>query len=238
MSAKDIIVKPIPKPKADEIIKKYHYSGKVVQNSNLNFGIFYRGKLLGAMSYGSPTNKRLMLPLVKDTKWSEMIELNRMALADVLPRFAESRAVAYSLKWLKKNTDIKWVISFADGTQCGHGTIYQASNFKLTKINENKAMYLLPNGEAVHNLSFSPALKGKYPNHMKANGITGKREYLEKFHKGYKKLKGYMYRYIYFIDKKAEQNFTGEYIPFSKIKELDIEMYKGEWINVERISEN
>ena len=40
-----------------------------------------------------------------------------------------------------------------------------------------------------------------------------------------------MYRYIYFLDKKAKENFTGEFIPFSKIKELDIEMYKGKWIN-------
>ena len=40
-----------------------------------------------------------------------------------------------------------------------------------------------------------------------------------------------MYRYVYFLNKDDEKNFTGEFIPFSKIKELDIEMYKGEWIN-------
>ena len=102
MSAKEIIVKPISKQLSDKIVKKYHYSGKVVQNSNLCFGVYYKGLLLGAMQFGSPTDKRRMLPLVKDTKWNEMIELNRMAFSDALPRFAESRAIAYSLKWIKK----------------------------------------------------------------------------------------------------------------------------------------
>ena len=46
------------------------------------------------MQFGSPTDKRKMLPLVAHTKWNEMIELNRMAFSDALPRFAESRAIS------------------------------------------------------------------------------------------------------------------------------------------------
>ena len=41
-------VKLIKKPLADSIIKKYHYSGKVVQNSKLNFGVYYDDVLEGA----------------------------------------------------------------------------------------------------------------------------------------------------------------------------------------------
>ena len=231
MSAKEIIVKPIDKPTADKIVKKYHYSGKVVQNSNLCFGVYYKGLLLGAMQFGSPTDKRKMLPLVKDTKWNEMIELNRMAFSDALPRFAESRAIAMAFKWMKKNSEIKWCISFADGCQCGHGTIYQASNFKLCQIKENKSMILLPDGSIHHDFSFRTSISGKFQKEMIQNKITSPKVYLDKFHNGWKPLKGYMYKYIYFIDRSIEKNFTGEYIPFSKIKELDIEMYKGEWIN-------
>jgi hypothetical protein len=40
-----------------------------------------------------------------------------------------------------------------------------------------------------------------------------------------------MYRYIYFLTKDAEKRYTGEIIPFAKIKELGIQMYKGEWVN-------
>jgi len=230
MSAKEIIIKPIPKPLADKIVKKYHYSGKVVQNSSLCFGIYYKGILMGAMQYGSPTDKRRMLPMVKDTLWNEMIELNRMAFSDALPRFAESRAIAYSLKWIKKNTGIKWVISFADGCQCGHGTIYQASNFKLCAIKKNTEIVMLPNGD-VTNFKTLNSTSSKYSKDKSDNECTSSTKYLDKCHKGWKKLNGYMYKYIYFLDKTAEKNFTGEFIPFSKIKELDIEMYKGEWIN-------
>lgn len=230
MSAKEIIIKPIDKPTADKVVKKYHYSGKVVQNSNLNFGVYYKGLLLGAMQFGSPTDKRKMLPLVKDTLWNEMIELNRMAFSDALPRFAESRAISLAFKWMKKNTPIKWCISFADGTQCGHGTIYQASNFYLTQIKENKSMIMLPDRSIHHDFSFRTSISGKFQKEMIKNKITNPKEYLDKFHNGWKPLKGYMYRYIYFLDKKAKENFTGEFIPFSKIKDLGIEMYKGEWV--------
>ena len=231
MSAKEIIVKPIDKPTSDKIVKKYHYSGKVVQNSNLCFGVYYKGLLLGAMQFGSPTDKRKMLPLVKDTKWNEMIELNRMAFSDALPRFAESRAIAMAFKWMKKNSGIKWCISFADGCQCGHGTIYQASNFKLCQIKENTTLIELPDGTKSHQLNFSMSRGGKYQSEMKECGIVNMVEFLDTKYKGWKKIKGYMYKYIYFIDPKAKENFTGQFIPFSKIKELDIEMYKGEWIN-------
>lgn len=227
MSAKEIIIKPIDKPTADKIVKKYHYSGKVVPNSSLNFGVFYKGLLLGAMQFGSPTVKEKMLPLVRFSKWDSLLELNRMAFSDALPRFAESRAIAMAFKWMKKNApQVKWIISFADGTQCGHGTIYQASNFYLTQIKENGSIYQLPNGKITHQISLRP---DNNPD-MRAKGYSSVKEYLDKEHKGYKKLIGYMYRYIYFLDNETKENFTGEFIPFSKIKELNIEMYKGEWV--------
>lgn len=229
MSAKDIIIKPIDKPTADKIVKKYHYSGKVVQNSNLCFGVYYKGLLLGAMQFGSPTDKRKMLPLVKDTKWNEMIELNRMAFSDALPRFAESRAIAMAFKWMKKNSEIKWCISFADGCQCGHGTIYQASNFYLCNIKKNTDIVELPNGVVTNFKSLNNS-SGKYFIEKQEVGEMSSTKFLDKKYKGWKKLQGYMYKYIYFIDPKAKENFTGQFIPFSKIKELGIEMYKGEWV--------
>ena len=42
-NAKDIIVKVIPSNIANPFIKKHHYSGKVVNNSTLHFGVWYRG---------------------------------------------------------------------------------------------------------------------------------------------------------------------------------------------------
>ena len=130
--AKEIILKVIPSDAANEFVKKHHYSGKFCMNSQLHFGCFLDKKLGGVMSYGCPIDKRKVIGIVKGTKWNEFLELNRMAFSDLLPKYSESRCIAISVKLLKKNAPhIKWVLSFADGTQCGDGTIYRASGFKL-----------------------------------------------------------------------------------------------------------
>jgi hypothetical protein len=147
--AKEIIVKVIPSKVANDFVKKWHYSGKVVNNSKLHFGAFLDGQLHGVMSFGSPIIKEPLLAVVKGTGWNEMLEINRMALDDYLPKNSESRCFSIAIKLLKKNAPhIKWILSFSDGTQCGDGTIYRASGFVLTSIKPTKDSWLLPNGES------------------------------------------------------------------------------------------
>ena len=43
-----------------------------------------------------------------------------------------------------------------------------------------------------------------------------------------------MYRYIYFLTKNAKKNFQGEFIPYSKIKEIGAEMVRGEWVDSQK----
>ena len=144
-SAKDVIVKPIKSSAANALVKRVHYSGKVVANSSLHFGAFLNGKLEGVMSFGSPMDKRKTLPLVKDTKWTGMLELNRMAFSDRLPRNSESRCMSIAFKLIRKYyPHIEWILSFSDGTQCGDGTIYRASGFVLTQVKENSSLYQTP----------------------------------------------------------------------------------------------
>lgn len=50
---KNIIIKVIPSKIANEFVKKHHYSGKVVNNSNLHFGAFLNNILHGVMSFGN-----------------------------------------------------------------------------------------------------------------------------------------------------------------------------------------
>lgn len=143
--AKDIILKPISAKDANALVKRVHYSGKVVQNSQVHIGVFYHGRLEGAMQFGPSLDKRKLIGLVEGTQWHNFIELNRMAFSDVLPRNSESRAISIAMKLLKQHApQIKWVISFADATQCGDGTIYRASGFVLTSIKENGQLYSLP----------------------------------------------------------------------------------------------
>tara|TARA_R100000655_G_scaffold140_2_gene703 strand:+ start:576 stop:1235 length:660 start_codon:yes stop_codon:yes gene_type:complete len=212
--AKEIIVKVIKSKTANDFVKRHHYSGKVVYMSNLHFGCFLDGKLHGVMSYGSPMDKRNVLPLVdsgiKDLnkRWNEMLELNRMAFDDYLPKYSESRCIAISIRLIKKNApQIKWLLSYSDATQCGDGTIYRASGFKLTQINKNGTIYKLANGQIVAKRGDS-----KY-------NFTGA-----------KPLKGFQNRYIYLIDKKLKINVP--IIPFNEIDKRGAGMYKGEKMTI------
>jgi len=207
--AKDIIIKVIPAKIASDFVKKHHYSGKVTNTSVLHFGCFLDGKLGGVLQYGNPIDKRNILNLVEtsnkgfNSKWNEMLELNRMAFSDFLPKFSESRCIAITIRMIKKNApQIKWILSFADGTQCGDGTIYRASGFKLTAINKNSTIYKLTSGET------------------SAKHGTSKKDF-----NGAEKLKGFQLRYILLIDKSSK--LTIPEIPFSKISEAGAGMYKG-----------
>lgn len=212
VSAKDIIVKPIKASAANELVKRVHYSGKVVINSNLHFGAFLNGKLEGAMSFGPPLVKRRVLPLVKDTAWNNMLELNRMAFSDILPRNSESRAMAIAFKLIKKYyPHIEWILAFSDGTQCGDGAIYRASGFVLTQIRENTGQRIdEKTGEVFCQVTFD----AHRPNE-------------KEYWRSLKKLAGFQLRYIYFLNKDARQRLTVPILPFSKIDEMGAGMYKG-----------
>ena len=213
--AKEIIVKVIPSKIANDFVKKHHYSGKVVPNSTLHFGAFLDGKLHGVMSYGSPMDKSKVLPLVQPSLWNEMLELNRMAFDDYLPKYSESRCIAISIKLIKKNAPhIKWILSFSDGTQCGDGTIYRASGFVLTSIKQNTGQRIdVKTGEVFSQVTFS----AHRPNQ-------------KDYWKQLKKLEGWQLRYIYLIDKTCK--ITVPILPFSKIDEMGAGMYKGEKVTL------
>jgi len=211
--AKEIIVKVIHSKIANEFVKKNHYSGKVVSNSTLHFGCFLDGRLHGVMSYGHCINKKGTINLVEGTGWNEFIELNRMAFDDYLPKFSESRCIAISIRLIKKNAPhVKWVISFADGTQCGDGTIYRASGFSLVSIVDNTALRVNPKtGEAMHVIQ---------AHHLKISSEF----------RSWKPFEGKQLKYIYLIDKSCK--ITVPILPFSKIDEMGAGMYKGEKITL------
>ena len=212
--AKEIIVKVINSKVANDFVKKTHYSGKVVPNSTLHFGCFLDNKLHGVMQYGPSINKKGTINLVEGTGWNEFIELNRMAFDDYLPKYSESRCIAISIKLIKKNApQIKWIISFADGTQCGDGTIYRASGFKLVGIVDNTALRMNPKtGEAMHVIQ---------AHHLKMSSEF----------RSWKPFKGKQLKYIYLIDKNMV--ITKEVLPFTEIDKQGAGMYKGEKITLQ-----
>ena len=231
VSAKDIVVKPITSQAANALVKRVHYSGKVVNNSTLHLGAYLNDKLEGVMSFGSPLDKRKVLPLVEGTSWNGMLELNRMAFSDRLPKNSESRCLAVAFRLIKKHyPHIDWILSFSDGTQCGDGTIYRASGFVLTQIKKNTQVWQSPQGKRFSRTSLTDGRSKKVQSEAKSmfDGFFGGGASMKPYaDAGWKPIEGYQLRYIYFLNPEAKKRLTVPILPFSKIDEMGARMYKG-----------
>ena len=212
------------------------------------------------MQFGPSLDKRKIQGLVRDTGWNNFLELNRMAFSDRLPRNSESRALGVAFRLIRKHyPHIEWIVSFADGTQCGDGTIYRAAGFVLTAIKKNNQVWIAPEGETFSRVSLTDGKskqqqqqakeivhrisKTKGPAIMRTMALkTGR---LKLNHAavnngassmkgyaaaGFKPLEGFQLRYIYFLNPAARARLITPEIPFSKIEEMGAGMYRGEKI--------
>lgn len=241
VSAKDIVVKPIKAAVANALVKRLHYSGKIVNNSQLHLGVYLNGRLEGAMQFGPSLDKRKLQGLVNGTIWNGFIELNRMAFSEALPRNSESRAISIAFRLIRKHyPNIEWVVSFADGAQCGDGTIYRASGFTLTGIKKNTSIWRAPNGESFAASSLEPGIGGslaikRAETISRTTATKGKelsasrgKSSMQRFKDvGFEPIPGYQLRYIYFLNPEARNRLTVPVLPFSKIDEMGAGMYKG-----------
>jgi hypothetical protein len=213
VDVKDITLKPLDSKTANAFVCKNHYSGKVTQNSQLHIGAYYAGALHGVMQFGPSIDKHKTSNLVTGTGFHNFLELNRMAFDDVLPRNAESRCLAIACKLIKKHApQVKWIISFADGCQCGDGTIYRAAGFLLTAVKRNSTMLLMPDGSVLADKALN--------NHPVYNSTYWKT-------RGAKPIAGYMMRYVKFIDLEWTSRLTVPVLPYTEIARLGASMYKG-----------
>lgn len=129
-----LVIRPVPKDVARELVIKGHYSHKWLASFGIhNFGIFREGSeadedCLGVASFGYMKTPRARV-CESSVPGGWMIELNRMWLDDALGKNAETILLGASFKLLRKvDPTIVAVQSFADG-RVGCGTIYKAANF-------------------------------------------------------------------------------------------------------------
>jgi len=215
-TAKALKLAPVAPAVAGALVKRLHYSGAVVRNSQLHLGVFWKGRLEGALQFGPSLDKRKLIGLVAETPWNGFIELNRMAFSETLPRNSESRALAVAMRLLRRHyPHLQWVVSFADATQCGDGTIYRASGFVLTGITKNTTLARLPDGRIVNKATMTTG-----PHILRNEGAA-------KVPAGAENLPGFMLRYVYFLDAAARARLSVPELPFARIREMGAAMYRG-----------
>ena len=132
-NVKSFIVDQVQFKTIRDFIEKWHYSKTVKGlHCTLYFGLFSEGNLIGAMMYGKLAMPGVSKKYVENE--DELIELRRLCCIDKTPRNTESYFVGKTIKWIKRNTQIKKIISYADPHYGHQGIIYKASNFEYLGV--------------------------------------------------------------------------------------------------------
>lgn len=214
----DFYVKEIDRNLAIDIISKNHYSKSYVQNSYIHLGVFVNGDAKGCLQFGYAMRVNSCSTLVTGTTNKEYLELNRMWISDDAGKYPESRAISYSIKYIKrKYPKIKWIQSFADERCGGFGIVYQACSFSY--YGEHISPFYELEGEFYHEQAMV----------NKGNGqrqITKREQYLQDNKEKAKKMELRQFRYIKFLDQREKKKCTLKEQPYPKHYEENVERNK------------
>ena len=205
----EFYLKEIPKKISNDIIIKNHYSKKVegFATTYIYLGVFENNILLGSLQFGYAMNAASQGSVVEDTSIDEYLELNRMWLSDEIKiKYAESQAISYSIKYIKRKfPKIKWIQSFADERCGGFGIVYQACSFNY--YGGHTSTFWELDGETYHNKAMTIKDKSK---------SNSKEKFLQENKERAIKSELRQFRYIKFLNQKWKKKCLLEEKPYPK----------------------
>ena len=129
LKVRDFTIEAVHKKAVTPFIEKWHYShyaGGIQHRQCFALyspdGPFGLPRMIGAMIYGQPAMPDTAKKYHPDNPlrcW----ELRRLCCIDDTPTNTESYFIGKTLRWLKQNTDIEVIISYADLEQGHEGVI-------------------------------------------------------------------------------------------------------------------
>ncbi len=198
-----IMVRPIPGMAAKKLLVMNHYLRSFPGCTELCFGVFSRNRLLGAITFGAgPANA---FRLVEDASLEDCLILTRLWLSENLPPNSESRVISVCLRYLRKYTTLKFIITYADPAQGHVGVVYQASGWVYTGLSEATPRFDIGDGVARHSRSLSQAFGSHSLKYLSGQGL--KIKVLPQIPK---------HRYIYFLDPKYRNRLKTPVLPYPK----------------------
>ena len=192
----EFYIKEIDRNLANDIIVKNHYSKKFYNATYIHLGLFVNEEIKGVLQYGYAMNPASCGSVVEGTQKDEYLELNRMWIADNVGEYPESRAISYSLKYIRrKYPKIKWIQSFADERCGGLGIVYQACSFDY--YGEHKSDFWELEGQVYHNIQMTVSKDSKR--------YAGEAKYLQENKDKAIKMTLRQFRYIKFLDQREKK---------------------------------
>jgi hypothetical protein len=161
MSVKNFQVRLVDRSEITEFIENWHYSKSINGvKSSYCFGLYDDNKLIGAMLFGTVGMANAWKKYAENE--SEILELRRLCCIDDTPKNTESYFIGKCLRYLKKETSIKYIVSYADTNHGHRGTIYKASNFEYKGMtNSGRVIMRLSDGKQYHDKTIRTYYKGK-----------------------------------------------------------------------------
>ena len=198
-----IIVRPIPPIAAKRMIVRNHYLHSFPGCTKLCFGAFVGDRLLGAITMGvGPANA---YRLVEAASINDCLTLTRLWLSESLLSNSESRVISICLRYFRKYTTIKFIITYADPVQGHVGVVYQASNWLYTGLSEATPKYDIGDGVSRHSRSLAQTFGSHSLKYLTGHGLNIK--VLPQIPK---------HRYIYFLDQNFRDRLKIPALPYPK----------------------
>ena len=197
LSSTNIMLRLLNKYEAAQFVSTRHYSAVMPRLTKYYFGYYIKDKLVGVITFGWGTRpKHTIQKLFPSLDTKDYYEIGKMCLDDSLPKNSESQLLSKSIDWLKKNTNIKYLFTWADGIVGKPGYVYQAANFLYGGFSITDT-YVSKSGEKIH----PRTIQGQLPN--KEGLKYGHRPNPKQLKQlGLSRVKGKQFRYIYPMSKK------------------------------------
>jgi len=227
-------IENIDKYTAYAFVSRYHYSPVMPVQTKHYLAIKLDGEIRGVLTLGWGTQPRntftKIFPGLKEEvsvktgdKYAKHMseyyfEIGKMCMDPDMPFNSETQMLAEVSRWIKKTYPrCLFLYTMADGIMGKHGMVYQAANFVfidkfLTDV------YMMDNGEKLHPRTSKDLCK--------ENAVWLKENEPERFEKlknknqvfwltdgfmkekGIKRIKGYMFRYMLPLSKRARKMLT------------------------------
>ena len=202
----DIVVRPVHHVVAKGVLGREHYLHSLPGGTKLAFGTFVGRRLLGVLTLGA--GPKLGHRLVDDAAPHHCLTLTRLWLSDELPSNSENRVIGVVLRSLKRNTSVKFLLSYADPSMGHLGTVYQATGWLYTGTAESTPLYDLGDGVLRHSRSLGHAFGSRSVKYLTGQGLG-----VEVVPQGPK------HRYVYFLDRAWHPRLRVAVHPYPKAEQ-------------------
>ena len=199
----DLRVSPVPFRVAKWILTRHHYLHTMPGGTRVALGVFLAKRLLGAVTLGvGPSNVHR---LVEGAEPDHCLTLTRLWLSDLLPPNSESRVIGVALRGLRRETSLKFIVTYADPAVGHVGTIYQATGWTYAGTSQAMALLDLGDGVARHSRTVAHALGTRSADYLAHHGVAVRRVPQVPKH-----------RYMYFLDPAWRSRLRVPALPYPK----------------------